>query len=76
MKYSTKDFYISAVIRSLGYEMTLDASNPRQVIFNFEDPKGELEETVRKYWSYDLQVEPRSVIESINELKTRMQSGF
>lgn len=76
MKYSTKDFYISAVIRSLGYNMTLDASNPRQVIFNFDDPNGELEETVRKYWSYDLQVEPRSVIESINELKTRMQSGF
>lgn len=76
MTYSTKDFYVAAVIRSLGYQMELDTSNRREVYFNFEDPKGTIEEVVKKYWAKDLMVDPRSVVESINELKTRMHSGF
>lgn len=75
--YRTKDFYHAVVLKSLGFNLLeLDRSEGNFSVFVFADEKENAEETIKKYWNRALKVEPRSMVDSINELKTRLYSDF
>lgn len=75
--YRTKDFYHAVVLKSLGFDLLgLDRSEGSFSIFVFADEKENAEETIKKYWDRVLKVEPRAMVDSINELKTRLYSDF
>lgn len=74
--FRTKDFYHAVVLSALGFNLLgLDKSEGKFSIFIFNDNKQRAEEVVRKYWERTLMVEPRAMVDSINELKTRLYSG-
>lgn len=75
--YRTKDFYHSAVLKALGFDLLdLDRSEGNFSVFVFADEGGKAEETLREYWHRTLKVDPRAMVESINELKTRLYSNY
>jgi len=45
------------------------------VTFVFEDPTNQAEAVLKKYWSRNLMLQARDLIENISELKTRIYSG-
>jgi hypothetical protein len=45
------------------------------VTFVFDDPEHKAEEILRGYWAREIRIEARSLIETINELKTRIHAG-
>lgn len=74
--YRTKDFYHAVVLKALGFGLLgLDRSEGKFSIFIFDDNDQTAEETVKKYWDRALVVEPRALVDSINELKTRLYSN-
>jgi|CXWL01.1.fsa_nt_gi hypothetical protein len=75
--FRTKDFYHAVVLKALGFELLgLDRSEGKFSIFIFDDSEQKAEESVRKYWERKLQVEPRAMVDSIGELKTRLYSTY
>lgn len=75
-EFRTKDFYHAVVLKALGFDLLgLDKSEGRFSIFIFDDKRQGAEETVKKYWDRALMVEPRAMVDSINELKTRLYSS-
>lgn len=73
--YSTKDFYIAALLRSIGIHLLgIKPSQNDFVIFEFSTEKVQAEEIISRYWNRQLEVEPRALIDAINELKTRLHS--
>ena len=73
--YKTKDFYHASIIKSLGgHLIDLERTDNNFCYFVFDDPSKQAEEIVRRYWNRELLVEPRMMVETINELKTRLHS--
>ena len=80
MKNGTKekhlsDFYQSVLLKSVGFQLLrLERQNPRFVVFVFADPKETANKVIEEYWNRRIQVDARTLIENINELKTRLYS--
>lgn len=75
-EYKSPDFYQSVVLKSAGLTLLrLEKKNDRFFIFVFDDSNNEAKEIIKSYWSRKLQLVARDLIESINELKTRIHSG-
>lgn len=75
MEFSTKDFYQAAVLKAMGYQLNrLERFERKFAVFVFEDPNGTAQKTLEGYWEKRLTVEPRTLVESINELKSRIYS--
>lgn len=73
--YETKDFYIACLFRSLGIPvLRLRPSESNFIIFEFSITSQKAEEIIQHYWNRQLQVEPRALIDAINELKTRLHT--
>lgn len=73
MKYETKDFYLSCVLRALGIELLkLDQSKGNFSVFVFNDPQNQVQTIINQYWDKKLSVDARTFVETINELKTRL----
>lgn len=76
MKYSSRDFYLSSVLLSCG--CTINSLNREQrnfVQFVFNDSPEKCHEIIAEYWAGGLLVDPKKLISSINELKTRIHEG-
>lgn len=73
--YSTKDFYISCILRALNFNLVeTQRANGNFVTFVFHDPENKAEEVISHYWNKNIQVDARTIIEAINEMKTRLYS--
>jgi len=53
----------------------LEKQDRQHFVFVFEDSDNQAELILSRYWNHELQVDARDLIESINELKTRIHSG-
>jgi hypothetical protein len=74
--FSTKDFYISAVLLASGFPlMKLDRSKNNFITFVFEDLNNKAEIVIKNHWNRKHKIPSRNLIEAINELKTRIYSG-
>lgn len=71
--FTTKDFYISSLLRALGFYLdSLDRSQGKFVNFIFSDPEQKAQEVISRYWNRSIQVDARTMVEAINEMKTRL----
>jgi len=71
-----QDFYQAVILKTVKFPLIrLEKSGDRFVTFVFSDPNYKAEKTLKKYWNKELPVEARDLIETINELKTRIYSG-
>ncbi len=75
-EFKSSDFYQSVVLVTVGFPLLrLERGNKRFFTFVFDDPENKAEKVIKQYWKKELQVTARDLIESINELKTRIHSG-
>ena len=71
--WQTTDFYSAVIIRASGIPLTdLIRGNDRFLTFQFTASPDKCEAIIKKHWDRSLQVESRLLIETINELKTRI----
>jgi len=70
------DFYQAVILKTIGFPLIrLEKTADRFVTFVFGDSKNQAEEVIKRYWDRELSVKARDLIETINELKTRLHSG-
>jgi len=75
-EFRINDFYQAVILKTVGFPLLrLERGNGKFVTFVFDDPEYKAEETLRKYWQRKIRIEARSLIETINELKTRIHAG-
>ena len=71
--WTTSDFYSAVLIRASGISLAnLIKERGKFVIFKFSSSPDVCEEILKKHWDRTLQLETRLLIETINELKTRV----
>ncbi len=72
-KYRTKDFYGCCLLRALGFHLFNIDRNPNNVCsFVFEDPDQKASQIIHEYWDKKILVDARTLIDAINEMKTRL----
>jgi hypothetical protein len=73
LNYQTRDFYIACILRTCKIPLTeIVREGYNYAIFIFDAPQEDCEEIIKKHWDRNLMVESRLLIETINELKTRI----
>lgn len=73
--FETHDLALVAALVEYGESpIKLDRSNPRRVIFIFENDE-KLQSTVSDYWLNHLKVNPKTYFDSLKHLKTRIYSS-
>ena len=73
----SSDFYLSAVCLACGCKLTsLNRTKGDLVEFVFDDPPEKCHGIIASYWADELTVNPKKLVEAINELKTRLHSGI
>lgn len=71
--WNTSDFYSAALVRASGIPLIeLSKEQGKFVAFHFESSPEICEEILKKHWDRTLKLETRLLIETINELKTRV----
>ena len=76
-EFATKDFYISALLKALGFGLLrLEKTKSKFVVFVFSDPQNKAPELIQRYWNRQIKIEPRTLIEQIHELKSRIHGGI
>jgi hypothetical protein len=72
--YETTDLGLAASLCVSGYPvLNLDKSNPRRVVFCFQDEEG-LRQTIDKFWANQLLLPATLLLEHIRQLKARLYS--
>lgn len=76
-EYSSQDFYISCIILATKKLplLRLERINSKLVSFVFSDPNCIAPQIIKDHWDRTNKIPSRDLIESINELKTRIHSG-
>ncbi len=75
MEYETKDFYISSVLQAAGLTIKKLKRQRRNLVkFVFAESPDEANALINKYWQGSLDVDAKTLIQSIRELKTRLHS--
>ena len=70
-----RDFYQAVILKTLGFSLLeLERGGGKFVNFVFENGKGRAKQALNDYWDRKIHVEARQMIETINELKTRIYS--
>lgn len=73
--FKSQDFYTSVLLKTLGFRLIrLERLFGNLVTFVFEDPQENAQETIDQYWDRKIICNARDLIETINELKTRIYS--
>lgn len=73
--FKSQDFYISCILKTVKFPLLrLERSSGNFVTFVFEDPEGKAQEVINQYWNREINCNARDLIETINELKTRIHS--
>ena len=71
--WSTSDFYSAVIVRASGIPLfKLVREQGKFLTFQFTASPESCEEIIKKHWDRTLKVESRLLIETINELKTRI----
>jgi hypothetical protein len=71
--WQTNDFYSAVLVRASGIPLlNLISGNGKFLTFQFSASPDMCEEIIKKHWDRTLKVESRLLIETINELKTRI----
>lgn len=77
LKWRSKDFYLSCIIRASGFELiNIERNQHNFSVFVFDISPQKAEEIISFHWSKQLKLPTRDLIEAINELKTRLKSGI
>ena len=72
--YKTTDLGLTASLTASGFIIAyIDKSNPRRVVFLFDDTP-ELQEMVNRFWSLELKLPAAVLLEHIKLLKSRIYS--
>ena len=72
--YETYDIQCAAVLLCCNFELlSLDKTQPKKVKFIFKR-KEKLDELINKFWSDQLKVKARSLLENLKILKNRIYS--
>ncbi|KKQ15397.1 hypothetical protein A2858_02495 [Candidatus Daviesbacteria bacterium RIFCSPHIGHO2_01_FULL_36_37] len=75
-EYKCNDFYQAVILKTAGVPLIrLEKTTERFFNFVFDDPEENVKNIISQYWNNKLKVDARDLIESINELKTRIHSG-
>jgi hypothetical protein len=75
-KYSSSDFYLSAVCLACDCTITkLEKKPGNYVEFVFNDSPDKCLQIITSYWAGELLVDPKKLISAINQLKTRIHEG-
>ncbi len=75
--FKSHDFYLSSCLVAAKLPLKrLEKGEGKLVIFVFDDPKHQAEQLISSHWNRTLCLPTRDLIEAINELKTRLYSGF
>ena len=73
LKFQTKDCYASCILRASGIPLEkLTKENGKVVKFHFNSSSATCEKILQEHWDRSLQLQTRLLIETINELKSRM----
>ncbi len=71
--WACTDFYSAVLLRASGIPLIrLDKSSDKSVTFYFEASHKVCDDIFKKHWDRSLRIESRLIIETINELKTRV----
>lgn len=71
------DFYQACVLKTVGFALTrVERNNSKFVEFVFADPGEQSTTILEKHWSGELTLVSKDLIQSINDLKTRIYSGI
>ena len=74
-EHKLNDFYQAVLLKSVGFPLVrLERDDSRYVVFVFDDPEEKVNDTINDYWNRNIQVDARTLIENINELKTRIHT--
>ncbi len=72
--YETSDLGLAASLTASGFAVIdVDKSNPRRVVFLFND-EPELQKVADKFWSNRLLLSASTLLEHIRQLKSRIYS--
>ena len=76
-EFKSHDFYQAVILKTVGFPLLRLEKQQGQRFFTFvfQDSDFKAEETIEMYWSHQISVDARKLIENINELKTRIYSG-
>ena len=77
-KFALADFYLAAFLRAKGFQLfdiEWDKNNPRRALFIFED-KEDRQSLVEDFLFGRAQIEPKSFISAIKELKQLLHSSL
>lgn len=71
--WATSDFYSAVLARASGIPLVnLIREKGKFIVFQFDASPNICEEILKKHWDRTLRLETRLLIETINELKTRV----
>jgi len=71
--WQTNDFYSAVLVRASGISLiNLMRGNGKFLTFQFSSSPDRCEEIIKKHWDRTLKIESRLLVETINELKTRI----
>lgn len=71
--WTTSDFYSAVLVRASGIPLAdLVRETGRFITFQFNAPSSSCEAILKQHWDRALKLETRLLIETINELKTRV----
>ena len=71
--FKSQDFYISCILRASKIPLKEIVRNRGNfVLFIFDAPQEKCEQIIKKHWDGDLHLSTRTLIETINELKSRI----
>ena len=75
-EFRSSDFYQAVILKTVGFSLLrLEKTNGRFMTFVFEDLEHVAQDVLQSYWRREITVNARDLIETINELKTRVHSG-
>lgn len=71
MNYKTKDLYLAAVLKTLGYKVENVETRPdvKARLFVFGGDKKKIEEDVSRFWNNELNVYAKELYDSVQLLK-------
>jgi hypothetical protein len=75
-EFVSSDFYLAAFLRAKGFQLlNIEKKDPRRALFVFQN-KGDRQSLIEDFMFGRTQVEPKSFVSAIKELKQLLYSGL
>ena len=75
--YKSQDFYLTAICIGAGLNLVrLERNSGKFITFVLDDPENKASGIISKHWNRECKIPSIDIIEAINQLKTRLHSGF